>query len=150
MIRRWLDQGLRLTKIRKLLARQGVVLPYPTLYRFAVVELGFGRTAPTMRDSHISTADPRHGVIEERQEPLDSGIEFGRAQRAVRQGNSGGKGFENPGSIPSANRQLASRSSLRNPIANRQSSIVNLNRQSTISIVNPQSINRHSAVVNRQ
>jgi transposase len=47
-IRRWLDQGLRLTKIRKLLARQGVELPYPTLYRFAVVELGFGRTAPTM------------------------------------------------------------------------------------------------------
>src|SRR5574340_94519 len=47
-IRRWLDQRIRLTKIRKLLARQGVSLPYPTLYRFAVSELGFGRTAPTM------------------------------------------------------------------------------------------------------
>jgi hypothetical protein len=47
-IRGWLKDGLRLTKIRKLLARQGVDLPYPTLYRFAVVELGFGRTAPTM------------------------------------------------------------------------------------------------------
>jgi transposase len=44
----WLKDGLRLTKIRKLLARQGLALPYPTLYRFAVVELGFGRTAPTM------------------------------------------------------------------------------------------------------
>ena len=47
-IRGWLTDGLRLTKIRKLLGRQGVELPYPTLYRFAVVELGFGRTAPTM------------------------------------------------------------------------------------------------------
>jgi hypothetical protein len=47
-IRAWLKDGLRLTKIRKLLGRQGVALPYPTLYRFAVVELGFGRTAPTM------------------------------------------------------------------------------------------------------
>jgi transposase len=47
-IGRWLKDGLRLTKIRKLLARQGVALPYPTLYRFAVLELGFGRTTPTM------------------------------------------------------------------------------------------------------
>ena len=47
-IRGWLKDGLRLTKIRKLLVRQGVELPYPTLYRFAVLELGFGRTAPTM------------------------------------------------------------------------------------------------------
>jgi len=47
-IRAWLKDGLRLTKIRKLLVRQGIDLPYPTLYRFAVVELGFGRTAPTM------------------------------------------------------------------------------------------------------
>jgi len=47
-IRGWLKDGLRLTKIRKLLVRQGVELPYPTLYRFAVLELGFGRSAPTM------------------------------------------------------------------------------------------------------
>lgn len=47
-IGRWLQDGLRLTKIRKLLVRQGIDLPYPTLYRFAVVELGFGRAAPTM------------------------------------------------------------------------------------------------------
>jgi transposase len=47
-IRRWLKDGLRLTKIRKLLVRQGVELPYPTLYRFAVLELGFGRTTPTI------------------------------------------------------------------------------------------------------
>ncbi len=44
----WLTHGLRLTKIRKLLLRQGVAIPYPTLHRFAVQELGFGRTAPTM------------------------------------------------------------------------------------------------------
>jgi len=47
-IRRWLGDGLRLTKIRKLLARQGVVIAYPTLYRFAVLELQFGRTATTI------------------------------------------------------------------------------------------------------
>jgi transposase len=47
-IRRWLDGHIRLTKIRKLLARQGVRIPYPTLHRFAVLELQFGRTAPTI------------------------------------------------------------------------------------------------------
>src|SRR6516164_1827717 len=45
-IQRWLASGLRLTKIRKLLARQGVSICYPTLYRFAVEQLQFGRTAP--------------------------------------------------------------------------------------------------------
>lgn len=38
-IERWLADGVRLTKIRKLLARQGVVLAYPMLYRFAAVRL---------------------------------------------------------------------------------------------------------------
>jgi len=47
-IRRWLGDGLRLTKIRKLLARQGVMIAYPTLHRFAVLELQFGRTATTI------------------------------------------------------------------------------------------------------
>jgi hypothetical protein len=47
-IRRWLGDGLRLTKIRKLLVRQGVVIAYPTLHRFAVLELQFGRTATTI------------------------------------------------------------------------------------------------------
>ena len=47
-IRRWLEAGVRLTKIRKLLARQGVRIAYPTLHRFAVLELQFGRTAPTI------------------------------------------------------------------------------------------------------
>lgn len=47
-IRRWLADGLRLTKIRKLLGRQGVAIAYPTLYRFAVVELQFGQTATTI------------------------------------------------------------------------------------------------------
>src|SRR5437667_6287771 len=47
-IERWLRDGLRLTKIRKLLARQDVVIPYPTLHRFAVLELQFGRTASTI------------------------------------------------------------------------------------------------------
>ena len=47
-IQRWLTSGLRLTKIRKLLARQGVLIAYPTLYRFAVEELQFGQAATTI------------------------------------------------------------------------------------------------------
>jgi hypothetical protein len=48
VIQRWLASGLRLTKIRKLLVRQGVLICYPTLYRFAVEQLQFGSTAPTI------------------------------------------------------------------------------------------------------
>lgn len=47
-IQHWLGEGVRLTKIRKLLARQGVSIGYPTLYRFAVEQLQFGRTAATI------------------------------------------------------------------------------------------------------
>lgn len=47
-IERWLGDGLRLTKIRKLLGRQGVHIAYPTLHRFAVLELQFGKTATTI------------------------------------------------------------------------------------------------------
>jgi transposase len=47
-IARWLGDGLRLTKIRKLLLRQGVAIAYPTLHRFAVLELQFGKTATTL------------------------------------------------------------------------------------------------------
>jgi transposase len=43
-----LEQGVRLTKVRKLLIRRDVRVPYMTLYRFAVVELGFGRSAATI------------------------------------------------------------------------------------------------------
>ena len=43
-----LKQGLRLSKLRKRLLRQGVQVLYPTLHRFAVAELGFCRTAATV------------------------------------------------------------------------------------------------------
>ncbi len=43
-----LDDDVRLTKIRKLLERNGVVVPYTTLHRYAVAELDFGRTAATV------------------------------------------------------------------------------------------------------
>lgn len=43
-----LKARLRLSKVRKLLARRGVIVPYPTLHRFAVAELDFGRGAPTI------------------------------------------------------------------------------------------------------
>jgi len=48
IIRAHLAQRVRLTKVRKLLRRQGVDLPYATLRRFAIAVLGFGRTAPTV------------------------------------------------------------------------------------------------------
>jgi len=41
-IEQWLKADVRLTKCQRLLKRQGVVIPYGTLYRFAVQELGFG------------------------------------------------------------------------------------------------------------
>jgi hypothetical protein len=47
-IEQWLTDGVRLTKVRKLLARRGQIIPYSTLHRFAVAELSFGRQAPTV------------------------------------------------------------------------------------------------------
>lgn len=43
-----LDHGVRLTKVRRLLRRRGVLVSYATLHRFAVEELGFGRRAGTI------------------------------------------------------------------------------------------------------
>lgn len=43
-----LEQGVLLTKVCRLLKRQGVEIPYATLHRFAVKELGFGQAAPTI------------------------------------------------------------------------------------------------------
>jgi transposase len=43
-----LASQVRLSKVRRLLRRQGVEVPYSTLHRFAVVELGFGRKAATV------------------------------------------------------------------------------------------------------
>lgn len=43
-----LDRGVRLSKIRKLLRREGVLVSYPTLRRFAISELGFGGKAATI------------------------------------------------------------------------------------------------------
>jgi transposase len=43
-----LSRRLKLTKVRKLLVREGIKVPYATLYRFVVSELGFGRFTPTV------------------------------------------------------------------------------------------------------
>lgn len=43
-----LGQRVRLSKVRRLLFRRGVDIPYSTLHRFAVAELGFGQRAPTI------------------------------------------------------------------------------------------------------
>ena len=45
----WLARGLTLTKVHVLLGRQGVVVSYRTLHRFATTELGFGRKQATVR-----------------------------------------------------------------------------------------------------
>jgi transposase len=47
-IERLVGQQLRLSKVRRLLLRTGVDVPYATLHRFAVRELGFGRRAATI------------------------------------------------------------------------------------------------------
>lgn len=43
-----LAERVRLSKVRRLLARQGVLVPYTTLHRFAADVLGFGRAAVTL------------------------------------------------------------------------------------------------------
>lgn len=43
-----LENDVRLTKVRKLLQRQGVAVPYATLHRFATQQLGFGKKAATV------------------------------------------------------------------------------------------------------
>ena len=45
---KWLKDDVGLMKCQRLLTRQGVQIPYGTLYRFAVGELGFGGTDPTV------------------------------------------------------------------------------------------------------
>ena len=47
-IEKQLKQGLKLSKVRRLLERRGVRMPYPTLHRFAVSELGFGGATLTV------------------------------------------------------------------------------------------------------
>src|SRR5438132_2807389 len=47
-IEKHLRGDVKLSKVRRLLLRQGVDVPYSTLHRFAVAELDFGRSAPTM------------------------------------------------------------------------------------------------------
>lgn len=47
----------KLSKVRRLLLRQGVEIPYATLHRFAVAELGYGRAAAT-----IPVRDPEPGI----------------------------------------------------------------------------------------
>ena len=47
-IERWLGGGLRLTKIANSSSGKGVQIAYPTLHRFAILELQFGKTATTI------------------------------------------------------------------------------------------------------
>ncbi len=50
-----LTHHVRLTKIGKLLRRRGVTIEYPTLRRFALAELDFGRGAPSVP---VADCDP--------------------------------------------------------------------------------------------
>lgn len=47
-IEKKLDERIKLSKIRRLLKRSGDDIPYPTIRRFAVAELDFGRGAATI------------------------------------------------------------------------------------------------------
>jgi transposase len=47
-IKAWLDRGLTVTKVHTLLGRQGVVVSYRTLNRYATTELGFGQRRTTV------------------------------------------------------------------------------------------------------
>jgi transposase len=58
-IRDQIAKRLRLTKVRKLLRRRGVVVPYATLWRFASGELGFGQTSATIP---VADCDPGQEV----------------------------------------------------------------------------------------
>lgn len=50
LLRKWVGEGLRLTKVRVLLGRHsGDNVPYRTLHRFARSELGFGKPVETVR-----------------------------------------------------------------------------------------------------
>ena len=64
-ISEWVEQGLQLTNVHGKLSRQGVVVPYRTLHRFAVERFGFGRVRSTVR-----VADGEPGV--------ECQIDFGR------------------------------------------------------------------------
>jgi transposase len=55
-IEKLVTDGVRLSKVRRLLHRRGIDVPYPTLHRFAVGELGFGQRGPT-----IPVADGKPG-----------------------------------------------------------------------------------------
>jgi transposase len=47
-IKSHLENGVRLTKIHRLLRRQGIEIPYSAIYRFAIKELDFGQKASTI------------------------------------------------------------------------------------------------------
>lgn len=50
-------KSAKLSKVRRLLLRQGIAIPYATLHRFAVAELDYGRGRRTM-----PVADPEPGI----------------------------------------------------------------------------------------
>ena len=47
-IQELLEEDVRLTKIARLLGREGTQVPYSTLYRFSKEKLGFGKATPTI------------------------------------------------------------------------------------------------------
>ena len=56
-IKEKLEDRLRLTKVEVLLRRRGVVVPYRTLHRFCVAELGFGNRCETVL---VNDGEPGH------------------------------------------------------------------------------------------
>ncbi len=66
LIKQRLTEGVRLTKVRKLLERNKVFVPYATLHRFAVKELEFGVAGSTS----VRLVDPPPG----RELQMDTGL----------------------------------------------------------------------------
>src|SRR3546814_10366137 len=72
-LERWLDDdGLTVVKAHELLERQGVVVPERTLHRYALEELGIGRS---VRSSTVRVSDGEPG--DELQ------VDFGKPGRIV-------------------------------------------------------------------
>ncbi len=64
-IKALLDERVRLSKIRRLLHRRSVDVPYSTLHRFAVAELGFGQRGPTIPVVDGKPGEEAHVLLEE-------------------------------------------------------------------------------------
>jgi hypothetical protein len=94
-IRELLEEDVRLTKIARLLGREGTEVPYSTLYRFSKEKLGFGKATPT------TTLSPRPSTGSTRRRSSGAEDPGGASTRSSSPRSSGSTGstiggFSNP------------------------------------------------------